>query len=374
MSSSTYTQDDPRVRPIPPSNYPWVAIPPSKSTQDIVKVLLIPTSKVIAPTNMLTSFDTGEEKTELPCYSVLIDRGDEAMLFDLGLREDPENFPEPMHNTLLKVFGTVPAPGPIKILQHENYDLDRLKSVILSHKHFDQQPSLTENELSGDIATLPFPDRPIILGPGSLASIGPGYPKDPHGQWSSSWFDEYRFVELPGTTTEGAWEGEIADINSENKPRKWEKVGCFDNAVDWFGDGSFWLIDAPGHCTGHIMALCRVTAQPDTYVLLAGDAAHHQSMYLPIPSNDEDLRSPKPVINGKVQFAEDPIVATRTVGTLTRMSMEDNVMVLLAHEKEAVGILDQCPKDIGEWKAKGWKDEKQKKVIEDANRRTQLSR
>ncbi|WVQ63902.1 uncharacterized protein L199_002058 [Kwoniella botswanensis] len=346
MSSNSYTQDDPRIRPIPPSRYPWTPLSPSSTADDVVKVSLILTSTVIAPTNMLTSFDTGEEKTELPCHAVLVEKGDEAMLFDLGLREDPENFPEPMHHTLLKIMGTRSAPGPIKTLQREKYNLDRLKSVIISHKHFDR--------------------------PDSLKSIGPGYPKDSKGQWHSEWFDKYRFVELPSTDDKGEWPGEISTVIPSSGQRKWESIGCFDNGLDWFGDGSFWLIDAPGHCAGHIMALCRVTAQPDTYVLLAGDAAHHQNMYLPIPTPEADLRSPKPVIDGKVAFAEDPVQATYVVGQLTRMSMEDNVMVLLAHEKEAMGVVDYFPEDICEWKEKGWKEEKQKKVLKDAIKRAQI--
>jgi hypothetical protein len=30
------------------------------------------------------------------------------------------------------------------------------------------------------------------------------------------------------------------------------------------------------------MALCRATTNPDTYILLGGDASHHQDLYLPV--------------------------------------------------------------------------------------------
>jgi len=42
------------------------------------------------------------------------------------------------------------------------------------------------------------------------------------------------------------WKGEIATVAMPGRGRKWERVGCFDIGVDWFGDGSFWLIDTPG--------------------------------------------------------------------------------------------------------------------------------
>ncbi|WWC91213.1 uncharacterized protein L201_006155 [Kwoniella dendrophila CBS 6074] len=338
--SDKYTQDDPRFNQFLPTLTP---------------VSLLLSSDVISPTTMLTSFDLGEEKSQIPCHSMLIEKGDEALLSDLGLREDVENFTPFLHNTLLKVFGTASAPHPIAQLKESGYKLDRLKAVIISHKHFDH-------------SILAYTFIVIILGLGSLKSIGPGYPKDPNGQWETSWLEKYKFIELPKVETAGAWSGDIAEVSAE-KEKKWERLGCFEHAVDWFGDGSFWLIDAPGHCCGHIMALCRVTTQPDTYVLLAGDAAHHQTMYLPVPTSEGDFRSPKPVINGKVQFAEDPIKATFVVGQLTRMTQEDNVMVILAHEKEVKDVVDYHPNDIAKWKEMGWKEQKERKVTEDAIRR-----
>jgi len=86
------------------------------------------------------------------------------------------------------------------------------------------------------------------------------------------------------------------------------------------------------------MALARVSANPDTCtscsmyqlttdVLLGGDASHSQDLYLPVPTGSEDKRNPLPVIDGKVSLAIDPKVATYTIGQMTRMSSEENVMV-----------------------------------------------
>jgi hypothetical protein len=81
-----------------------------------------------------------------------------------------------------------------------------------------------------------------------LESIGPGYPHDPNSAWPAEWLTKYHFVELPGPSDVGdvKWKGEVATIASARRGRKWEGVGCFENGVDWFGDGSFWLIDTPG--------------------------------------------------------------------------------------------------------------------------------
>lgn len=100
---------------------------------------------------------------------------------------------------------------------------------------------------SGDMDTLPNPPPPILLGPDSLESIGKGYPEDVNAAWPSSWLKKFDFYELPAPTSDtlGIWTGKIAELD-EGSEKKWEKVGCFDHGVDWFGDGSLWFLDAPG--------------------------------------------------------------------------------------------------------------------------------
>lgn len=38
--------------------------------------------------------------------------------------------------------------------------------------------------------------------------------------------------------------------------------------------GSFCILDAPGHCTGHITALACVCLEPESFILMAGDSVH----------------------------------------------------------------------------------------------------
>ncbi|ORY29316.1 beta-lactamase-like protein [Naematelia encephala] len=364
--SDTYSQDDPRLRPIPLSAYPWHPLPSPASKEAIVKVSLIPTSTLTAPSKVFTSFAGEEDKCEAPCWSFLIEKGDEAILWDMGLRQDPENSPDSIVNGALKKFIPHPAPGPISRLVQHGYDVSKIKLVIFSHEHFDR---------TGDLDTLPSPSPPILLGPGSIESISPGHPQDPNAAWPSTWLKKYHFTELPDPNSIKAapFESELADLEPKgSKTRMYQPVGCFDHGVDWFGDGSLWIIDAPGHCAGHIMALCRVTVDPSTYILLGGDASHSQDLYLPVPSSPDfptDPRSPIPVINGKPQLATDPKLATYTIGQLSRMSAEDNVMVLLAHEGEVEGVVKTYPDDLAGWKVGGWKEEKERDVRARAEKR-----
>jgi hypothetical protein len=56
------------------------------------------------------------------------------------------------------------------------------------------------------------------------------------------------------------------------------KVGRF-GAFDYFGDGSFYLLDSPGHTLGHLCGRARVT--PSTFVFMGGDCAHHGGKFRP---------------------------------------------------------------------------------------------
>ncbi|KAL1904510.1 hypothetical protein Sste5344_009798 [Sporothrix stenoceras] len=59
------------------------------------------------------------------------------------------------------------------------------------------------------------------------------------------------------------------------------RVGQF-KAIDYFNDGSLYLLDAPGHAIGHTCALARVTngdsQTQDTFVFMAGDTCHHDAL------------------------------------------------------------------------------------------------
>lgn len=69
------------------------------------------------------------------------------------------------------------------------------------------------------------------------------------------------------------------------------KIGNF-KAVDYFGDGSFYILDAPGHAVGHLCALARVKGEDgkEGFVFMGGDACHHNgefrpSVYRPLPES-----------------------------------------------------------------------------------------
>ena len=112
-------------------------------------------------------------------------------------------------------------------------------------------------------------------------------------------------------------------------------LGSFDQGLDLYGDGSLYLLDAPGHMLGHMAALARVG--PDSFVLLAADCCHNRLCYRPgyRPISRENY--------------DDLDVARQTVEKVKAMDRLGNVVVILAHEKERLDELPLFPHALNDW-------------------------
>lgn len=132
-------------------------------------------------------------------------------------------------------------------LSLDESDISRLAAVILSHHHWDH---------CGDLSTVPR-GVPIYAGPGTAAAV----------QTMSDGLGVFIGDTRPEVVTR------IHDIVGSRI-----RVEPFaDQGVDFFGDGSFVVIPAPGvrtvgtapwlmtqHCQGHALALIRTTIEPET--------------------------------------------------------------------------------------------------------------
>jgi hypothetical protein len=163
------------------------------------------------------------------------------------------------------------------------------------------------------------------------------------------------------------------------------KVGNF-RAYDFFGDGSFYLLDTPGHDVGHLAGLARTTTNPDTFIFMGADICHHGGELRPTPNlpipNDvkfpvpDSIRSPVSVCSGAAQFHRlniklgrepnrpffDPVLAidmaqaVQTIEDTQAADAQSNVFCILAHDTTIEGTVEFFPHTANEWKGKGWKE------------------
>lgn len=128
--------------------------------------------------------------------------------------------------------------GIDEILTAGGVDLKEIKSAVWSHWHWDH---------TGDMSKFPSSTE-VVVGPGFKESFMPGYP-----------------VNANALTVQADFEGrEVREIAFANG----FMIGGF-QAHDFFGDGSFYLLNVPGHAVGHMSGLARTTE--DTFVFMGGD-------------------------------------------------------------------------------------------------------
>lgn len=205
----------------------------------------------------------------------------------------------------------------------------------------------------------------LVVGPGFTERWSPGFPTKADAP--------VREEDLAGRRVrEIGFDGEL-------------KAGPF-QAHDFFGDGSFYLLDTPGHCTGHIAGLARTSTGPDTFIMMGGDLVHHSGELRPSPY----IRIPESVPQGvsarsgawftemnerRGRRADQPFVepsafedeqlTTQSIQQAQVADAQDNVWFVFAHDTSLFGSVDLFPQPANAWKEKGWKERVEWKFLAD---------
>lgn len=284
--------------------------------------------------------------------------------FDLGIRKDLENLPPTIVKNVLPQFDCVPK-SPAEILKEcgsSEQQPEKVKAVIFSHMHFDHV---------GDGAKDGLESAELWVGPTCCKHARPGYPVEEKAPTLSGTLPtdgSRNIVEafVPDKLLSKAGDkrvGRVADGLDKGlynavtlKKAEWLGLGSFDRAFDIFGDGSAYLIDAPGHSAGHQMMLIRTTSghPDDTFVMLAGDCFHHPELL------KEPRRTTRPPY-AKSGMYTDPESALGTIYRTKKFAEKDNIWVVAAHDfsvgqniepgaKEIQGLVE-----INDWREKKWK-------------------
>ncbi|KAF1960388.1 Metallo-hydrolase/oxidoreductase [Byssothecium circinans] len=351
-----------------PSKTPKLNIP-SSSTH--VSVSIIDTGALITvPTSMFIADPLpGHESLTAIAFVFLIEHepSGQKILFDLGIRKDFENLP-PVVTALLS------APGLEVEVKEDVADVlnkdgrvrpEDVNAIIWSHAHLDH---------TGDPSTFPASTE-LVVGPGTKAVHLPGYPKNPDAAVRESDFANRNVREI--------------DFEAGEQLR----LGQF-RAHDYFGDGSFYLLDCPGHTVGHMGGLARTT--PSTFIFMGADTCHHCGSFRPSPHIAlPQTLSPSPfsvppwlagsVCPGSLIEAihphpdkseafykhlssapdRDVPEAEETIRKMQEFDASDDVLVMIAHDASLLGVVELFPKRANEWKEKGWKEQGRWRFLKD---------
>ena len=217
------------------ANLPELGIPPSPHTVDVsiintgATIRGIPTRLLVAPQIK------GHDWLALPVFSFLVQHPglNRSLLFDLGIRKDWENLSPALLSHLHTLGWTLHVDKDVRaILDEGAVDSNSIEAVIRSHHHFDHV---------GNPNTF-GPNTSLIVGPGFKEKLLPEYPANPSSTMLESDYAHRELIELNfDTGTSGS---------HTYKPLPIGRL----RALDYFNDGSFYLIDAPGHAIGTFAA------------------------------------------------------------------------------------------------------------------------
>ena len=221
----------------------------------------------------VTPVDRSAKKL-VPSLCFLVEHGHaenkRRVLFDLGLRRNPQNYPSEIQKHLQKRQPANFQPAAPEVLARNGVDPKSINAVVLSHIHWDHHGDPSE-----------FPNAVFYIGHGSLDVLQNGL----LGRGSHSHFDRDLFRNVRVEELTAPSPGSCAVLQNDTFERtfgtmaewpRWKQLEPFDAAFDLFQDGSVFVISAPGHLPGHINLLCKIG--PTDWTLLAGDAYHDQRL------------------------------------------------------------------------------------------------
>ncbi|KAJ7226991.1 hypothetical protein GGX14DRAFT_627744 [Mycena pura] len=342
-------------------------IPASSSTVTVtVFDIITDHAQVKAPASViLKPVLPGYESLKCPMFAFLVENNvtKTRVMFDLGPRKDLENAAPPVAEV---AKAAIPVSKDIvEQLVESGVDIESINAVIWRHvsiNRFPQKLDMVEHPTPGDMSKFP-PSTHLVISKDLATETND---VNPQSTLLASDFTGHRLITL-----------DFSDSSVE--------IGGL-KAIDYFGDGSFYILDVPGHQAGHVCALARVA--PTNFVLMGADACHHVGELRPtsqlharfpcpgalaaatrvsVSYTHFPTSGPSPVFDLAARttpllsipdggVTDDLATAHESLRKLADFDANADVFIVIAHDESLLPVIGLFPASLDDWHAKGWKE------------------
>lgn len=245
-----------------------ITLPAPSQNQVYVTVFALEGGHLTLPESLFVTPADPEKRSTVPSLAFLIQhpptlqgltQGSKTtkLVFDLGLKRDFSGYREAQQHHIAQRQPTSVSPDVAESLQKGGLSPAEIDTVILSHVHWDHVGTPSD-----------FPNAEFVVGNGTLHLLAHGGgPLYPAALFNSDELPPDRTRELPPVHT-----NEEFPSHTRVTAHEWTPLAGFPSALDFFNDGSLYIIDAPGHLQGHVNVLARTA--PRKWVYLGGDCCH----------------------------------------------------------------------------------------------------
>lgn len=289
-----------------------------------------------------------------PSLSFLLEHpSGRKFVWDLGIRKDYTNYaPSIVRYIPTTKYDIQVEKDVVEILQDGGIAASEIEGVFWSHWHWDHIGNPDSFPKSTD----------LIVGRGFKEGMLPGAPANPDSPIQESDYEGRRLREI-------SFDGPLVST-----------IGKFP-AFDFFGDGSFYILDSPGHAIGHMCGLARTSSSPDSFILLGGDVCHYAGIFRPSVQVPIPLSiTPHPCVSSELPslcpgaaweelqhsrgrsatdslydmtYGLDIPLATTTRNALQELDCLNNVFVIIAHDASIRDGVKHFPHTLNNWMADG---------------------
>jgi len=278
-----------------------VKLPPPATDQAYMNVSALEAGNITIP---IDKFVAGANPASASCPSLAFylrhSKTGFQIVFDLGTRRDFEEYPPATRKRIQDLgFSSKVDQNVAESLEKGGVPPDEVDAVVVSHLHWDH---------IGDHA--PFTKATFVVGEGCRELLANGYPKRADALFSSTAIpvERARFLSKSELST---------------------TIGPYPHALDFFGDGSLYVVDAPGHVAGHLNVLARTSAD-GSWILLGGDSAHDWRIVTGVKEcaceTDTATGKVRYIMHANKEAAEENLERVRALLRVPR------VRVLIAHD------------------------------------------